>query len=92
MICPSALGTYCSPTALLAAFSDIEVFYHVYAAGQKLNREDLWVSLSILEKVVTQEVFYRVPPKGDPDGRVLQHAADVVVSDGPLYPVLKPHS
>ena len=42
-LCPSALGTYCSPSALLAAFSDIEVFYHVYAAGQKLTREDLWV-------------------------------------------------
>jgi len=49
-LCPSALGTYCSPTALLAAISDIEVFYHVYAAGQKLSREDLWVSLPILEK------------------------------------------
>ena len=40
-LCPSALGTYCSPSALLTAFSDIEVFYHVYAAGQKLSREDL---------------------------------------------------
>jgi len=49
-LCPSALGTYCSPTALLAAFSDIEVFYHVYAAGQKLTREDLWVSLHNLVK------------------------------------------
>ena len=47
-LCPSALGTYCSPTALLTAFSDIEVFYHVYAAGQKLSREDLWVSQAIL--------------------------------------------
>lgn len=47
-LCPSALGTYCSPTALLTAFSDIEVFYHVYAAGQKLSREDLWVSQIIL--------------------------------------------
>jgi len=42
-ICPSALGTYCSPTALATTFSDVEVFYHAYAAGQKLSREDLWV-------------------------------------------------
>lgn len=49
-LCPSALGTYTSPPALLEAFSDIEVFYHVYAAGQKLTREDLWVSLLILRK------------------------------------------
>jgi hypothetical protein len=40
-LCPSASGTYCSPTALPATLCDIEVFYHVYAAGQKLSREDL---------------------------------------------------
>lgn len=49
-LCPSALGTYCSPTALSTACHDTEVFYHVYAAGQKLSREDLWVFLPILEK------------------------------------------
>ena len=49
-LCPSASGTYCSPTALLATFSDVEVFYHAYAAGKKLSREDLWVFLHILEK------------------------------------------
>jgi hypothetical protein len=49
-LCPSALGTYCSPAALLATFSDIEVFYYVYAAGRKLSREDLWVSPRIPEK------------------------------------------
>lgn len=47
-LCPSALGTYCSPTAILTAFSDTEVFYHAYAAGQKLSREDLWVSQHII--------------------------------------------
>ena len=49
-LCPSALGTYCSPASLLATFSDIEVFYYVYAAGRKLSREDLWVSPCIPEK------------------------------------------
>ena len=44
-LCPFALGTCCSITALLKAFSDPEVFYHAYAGGQKLSREDLWVSL-----------------------------------------------
>lgn len=39
--CPWALGTHCSPIALLTAFSDNEVFYHAYAAGQKLSRDDL---------------------------------------------------
>ena len=42
-LCPSALGTYCAPTPLLTALSDVEVFYHLYAAGQKLSRQDLWV-------------------------------------------------
>jgi len=50
-LCPSALGTYCSPTALVTTLSDVEVFYHVYAAGQKLSREDLWVALPVLEKI-----------------------------------------
>jgi len=40
-LCPSALGTYCSPTALMMAFSDGEVFYHAYAAGQRLSKDDL---------------------------------------------------
>lgn len=85
-LCPSALGTYCSPTALSMAFSDTDVFYHAYAAGQKLTREDLWVSLSIPGRVVAHELFYRTPPKGDPDASVLLHAADIVVCSGPPRP------
>ena len=40
-LCPSALGTYCSPTALLTTLSDADVSYHVYAAGRKLSKNDL---------------------------------------------------
>ncbi|KAF9644206.1 hypothetical protein BDM02DRAFT_3122255 [Thelephora ganbajun] len=35
---------------------------------------------------VTHQLYYRSPPKSDPDGGVLQHAADVVVCDRFLRP------
>ena len=49
-------------------------------------------TLHILVKTCDSGAVRRVPPKGDSDGRVLQHAADVVVCGELLYPTLKPQS
>lgn len=47
---PSSLGTYCSPAALREAFSDSDVLYHAYAAGQKLSKDDLYMSPPIMRR------------------------------------------
>lgn len=40
-LCPSALGTYCSPTVIPKTIIDPDVFLHAYAAGEKLTKKDL---------------------------------------------------